>query len=482
MHRLFSTLATLLFLLLLAEGCAFQSKRYALIEKSLAAGDAKRADTILQQAKEEYDSNSQVLYAMDRGITLQLAGDYPASNRFLEQAEQQIEDLYTRRIRTETKAFFTNDSKLPFEGEPFEQVWVNISKSLNYALLNEPDEAVVEARRIDHRLNVLANRVDEDEYHRDAYARYLSGIMYEAAGDLNNALVAYRKAYKSYKETRSWSNTGVPQLLKADLLRLTDALQLREEHQQYLTSFGAIAWDRWDRVKDLAHVIVVSYNGRTPKKEDYFLDVPISLDALQLVLLNKIGRGRRNTPSTRAFETVLYGLNGRVVRIALPTLVPQKTSIATSTITLKGSNHSFTSETQLVTDLTATSEKALDDRLASTTVKAVARAAAKFALAEGASYGARVAVGKDKKEAGQVVGLIVGILGKMFAVASEEADKRSWRTLPDEIHIARLWVPPGTYKMQVHPQAGGSAALGASSYSFSLRTGQTRFFLERVVR
>lgn len=473
----------LLFLLLLGEGCTSPSQRYALIDKSLAAGDAKRADTILEQAKDEYDANSQVLYAMDRGITLQLAGDYKASNRYLEQAEQQVDDLYTRRLRTEAKAFFTNDSKLPYEGEPFEQVWINISKSLNYALLGERDEAVVEARRIDHRLNVLADRVDDDdEYHTDAFARYLSGIMYENAGDLSNALVAYRKAYLSYQTTRAWSKASIPPILKADLLRLTDALQLREEHQQYLSAFGSIPWNRWERVKDLAQVIVVSYNGSTPKKEDYFLDVPISLDALQLVLLNKIGRGRRNTQSTRAFETVLYGLNGRVVRIALPTLVPQKTNITYSSITLKGAGKSFQTDTQLVTDLTATSEKALDDHITSTTVKAVARAAAKFALAEGASYGARAAVGKDKKEAGQVVGLIVGILGKFFAVASEEADKRSWRTLPDEIHIGRMWVPPGTYDVQIQPRKGARAALGNStSYSLSLDKGHTHFILERVV-
>ena len=34
-------------------------------------------------------------------------------------------------------------------------------------------------------------------------------------------------------------------------------------------------------------MIVISYNGRAPRKEDQFLDVPISLDALQLVLLNR---------------------------------------------------------------------------------------------------------------------------------------------------------------------------------------------------
>ena len=45
----------------------------------------------------------------------------------------------------------------------------------------------------------------------------------------------------------------------------------------------------------------------------------------------------------------------------------------------------------------------------------------------------------------------VGLLTKGLAVASEEADKRSWQTLPDEIHLARIWVPPGDYRVQSQP-------------------------------
>ena len=58
------------------------------------------------------------------------------------------------------------------------------------------------------------------------------------------------------------------------------------------------------------------------------------------------------------------------------------------------------------------------------TTKAVARAAMKFTMAEGATRGAQQAAGKD---AGPWVALAVGLLTNGFAMASEEADKRSWR-------------------------------------------------------
>ena len=54
-------------------------------------------------------------------MTLHLAGYYEASNGFLEQAEQEVERLYTRRLRTEAKAFLINDAKLMYEGGPYDQ-------------------------------------------------------------------------------------------------------------------------------------------------------------------------------------------------------------------------------------------------------------------------------------------------------------------------------------------------------------------------
>ena len=75
-----------------------------------------------------------------------------------------------------------------------------------------------------------------------------------------------------------------------------------------------------------------------------------------------------------------------------------------------------------------------------------------------------MAAGKD---AGPLVGLIVGSLGKAWAIASEEADKRSWRTLPDEIHIARLWVPPGDYDVRTQYAGQGAGQVRRPSISES---------------
>ena len=76
------------------------------------------------------------------------------------------------------------------------------------------------------------------------------------------------------------------------------------------------------------------------------------------------------------------------------------------------------------------------------------------------------------------------MLTKGLAVASEEADKRSWRTLPDEIHLARAWVTPGEYRVQSAAFNGATAVNHepSSGKTISLRAGETAVVILRVVQ
>src|SRR4029078_6600872 len=300
-------------LILTFAGCGSSGAHYLLVDKSLLANDYRQADTIIQKAEADvYGPKSRVLYGIDSGMSLPLAGEYEQSNEVLEKAEDEVERLYTRSIRTESFAFMTNDNNLPFEGEPYEQVMINVLKALNYASLNRWQDALVEARRIDHRLNVLTDRTKEkDAYQDDGFARYLSGILYESTGDVNNAFIAYRNAYEIFDATRLWSHTALPSQLRADLLRTAEALHFTQELVAYRSLFPDTTWETSQALQQLAQVVVISYNGRAPRKEDQFLDLPISLDALQLVLLNR-GFSQSNRQSNRGVDTVLYGLNGHV--------------------------------------------------------------------------------------------------------------------------------------------------------------------------
>jgi hypothetical protein len=256
-------------------------------------------------------------------------------------------------------------------------------------------------------------------------------------------------------------------------------LHFTQELAQYQQAFPDTKWETSQALQQFAQVVVISYNGRAPRKEDQFLDLPISGDALTLVLFNR-GFSQANRQSNRSMDTVLYGLNGRIVRVALPRLVRQKTQVHVDTVNLIPDNGTrVTLNTELVHNVTALADKALSERMAGIAAKAVARAATKFALAEGATRGAQQAAGKD---AGPWVGLLVGALTKGFAVASEEADKRNWQTLPDEIHLARAWVPPGRYQVQSQSAGGSSDPLKPEVMrTLSLRPGETAMLIQRVM-
>lgn len=435
--------------LYLSLGCGLSSGYYRSVEKSLLAGNPEEADRIVANAQDKYGEKSRLLYLMDRGMTLHLAGHYQESNDILEQADQLVEDLYTRRIRDTAASLLVNDSFTPFEGTPYEQVMINVVKAVNYAMLGELDEALVEARKIDHRLNVLTDRVEPDDYHDDPFARYWSGILYEATGDLNNALISYQKAYDNYQQARPWLHLDVPECLKEDLLRVTDALHLHQDYSAYRESFSEISRHPLQNRNQLAQLIVLGFTGNAPRLEDKFYDVPVSLSALNLVIQTK-ALTHVTHQQGYPIESLLYGLNGHIVRVALPQLVPQKSRVSFVNITAKGQGMSEqTGQTHLVHNLTATAEKNLSDRMAGITVKAVARAVLKMGTADAIGMGVGGTV--HDKNTGMIVRLLVSALLRIFAIATEEADKRSWRTLPDEIHLARMWVEPGTYSVWLEP-------------------------------
>ena len=131
---------------------------YAGVNRSLQAGQPTQAIEIMEAAKGDYGSKSQLLYFMDHGMVLHLAGEYEQSNVELEKAHLLIEELYTKRIRDEAASLLVNEARQPYEGAPYEHVMVNVVKGLNYALLQQWNDALVEARRIDHRLNVLSDK------------------------------------------------------------------------------------------------------------------------------------------------------------------------------------------------------------------------------------------------------------------------------------------------------------------------------------
>ena len=410
-------------------------------------------------------------------MVLHLAGRYAESNVVLEEAHYLVEDMYTKRLRDTAAAMLLNEARQPYKGAPHEHVLINVIKGLNYALQQQWDAALVEARRIDHRLNVLSDQEEgTDTYQEDPFARYVVGLLYDIAGDVNNAYVGYRKAEQVYEQGKTWTRVVFPEVLKQDLIRTAKRLGLHDDVRRYQKKFPEIS-PQATKIpsSQMAQIIAISYHGQGPQKEDLFVDVPVSLDALQLVALTKPGFGR-STRRTRGGEALLYGLHGRIARIALPRFSLNRQLQTVDTIQVKGASRIATARTQRLYDINAVAEKTLSDVYDNLVLRAVARTAMKMAAAEGIRIGARAAGGKKNRD---WIGPLVGGLARVVALATEEADIRSWRTLPGEIQLARLWVEPGSYSVAIQSRLAQNA-LAETSHDhrqLQLEKGETRFVL-----
>lgn len=444
-------------------------------------GNPAEGVAILDKSRGIYGSKSEVLYLMDKGMIEHVAGLYAGSNQSLSRAEALTEDLYTRRIHTEVEAFFTSDNALPYEGEDFEKVLLNVVMALNYAKMGLWDDALVEARRVDQKLLVLAERNQKRmTYTQDALARYLTGILYESTGDLSNALVAYRLALDAFQQYQKTYGTATPDILRRDLLRVSGTLGLTQEFDEYRQAFPGITGQPEPAPVGWGELVFVTYAGHAPFKRDVFVDIPFSRDALGLVLATK-RYDRYDARDHRAAESILYGLTGHVVRLALPRFVRRPSGVAYTEAVIVGGEARYVSRSALMEDVTAIAVKDLEDRLLRTTVKAVARAAWKYALAEAVQIGVRNAV--QDKEAGMIAGAVAGALAHIYAISTEESDKRSWATLPDRIHVGRLRVPPGTYDVELrHIGISGGVVETQVLRGVTVPEQGTRFVSARVLQ
>ncbi|MFA5669851.1 MAG: hypothetical protein WC967_11445 [Balneolaceae bacterium] len=204
-------------LLLLATGC----QSYALdqaqvdIRSSFAAGDFERTQAQLAKfkKKEIYKSKDEVLFNLESGMAAHFAEDYDSSIIFLSRAETSIDENYTKSISRGIGAFLVNDNKLIYDGEPYEDLYINAFKALNYIHLYDFDAALVEARRMVYKMEQLdikikglveafaksdtTGRIDWGDgkvnIQNSALSHYLSAILFSKSGNIDGARIELEK-------------------------------------------------------------------------------------------------------------------------------------------------------------------------------------------------------------------------------------------------------------------------------------------------
>jgi len=363
-----------------------------------------------------------LLWALQLGCVERMRGDYKKSTEYLDKSEEMLKyfDLKSE-LGDAVGSTLANDNIVPYKGQEYDGVMVNVYKALNFMTEGSRDLARVEfnraldrQRRAKEKYNRQINKLKaelEKEQQQNEFAK--SNV--ESAEVQKMLLERYPnlyefEAYPDFVNPFATYLAGVFFYLDADYSKAADLL--KESHgmvpdNAYITEDLVIT----ERVLDGKGrpepvVWVIFENGLGPVKEEFRLDIPL------FVATNKI----------------------KYVGIALPKLKFRKA--AYPYLVIKAGGRDYRTATVADMDRLVQTEFKRDFQaiLTRAIISATAKAVAQYALSEQNSSGAGLA----------------SMLVAVYSYATTAADVRIWTALPKDFQVARfarpadgkLWITP----------------------------------------
>ena len=373
-----------------------------------------------------------VLDQLERGRIAWLAGQDAISKQGFAAADSRLaweENQARYRLSqglAQAGSLLTNDQTMAYRTPDYERTMLHHYLALNYLQRGDAEGALVEVRRAnqvqERALKARAGEVrkakeESEEAEADgnmrqlmsrgapeldrligqvkngfqnAYTFYFSGVLYEAAGDLNDAWVDYQRGYQIAPDNQS---------LQDALLRLARLRGFADELREIEKKVGRKAPPL---VKGQGQLVVLFEDGLIPARREIFLPLPIST-------------------SSGDFRTFTVA-------------VPYYDNRASDTGPLTVSAGSQVGRTSSLVRLEALAAKDLQERLPGMLTRQALRLVAKEQVRRTAA-----------KEGGDVGNILVGI----FNTLSERADTRSWLTLPAEASSWQGMLPAGEVQLQL---------------------------------
>ena len=223
----------------------------------------------------------------------------------------------------------------------------------------------------------------------------LTGLIYQAQGDDNNAFIAYRLAWNSFQANRDVYGVPIPDVLWSLLVTSADRSSLWQERDE----FRELAKDSGIELQQLeTFAVVLINNGNIPVKQE------------RMALF----------PSGQGFP----------IKLALPEFVARGGGVNTVTTNIDGDIY----YSEVVENLEGIAFKSLQDEIARVLVKAIARAVIKETTARKLDNDSNVPI---------------GMLLRVVNMITENADLRSWNGLPREIQLLVAPVESGTDRIDI---------------------------------
>ena len=378
----------------------------------------------IQEARKNhfYNEKDRLLYYLDMGSIYHYKRDYEHSNRYFEQAEQTMDELFTKSISQMALSYVLNDNSMAYAGEIYENLYVNVFKALNYAQLNRFDDAFAEVKRVDNKLRELEDRYQqafEDfnrhdttgvklhyqpvHFYNDALAHYLSFLIYRADGRFDDSRIEMEKIKKAWQTESDVYYFKMPSCIR----------QMRVPSQNYLNVIGFVGKAPY---KMAVGGMITTYNGYLGISD---LSVPIALPRIPFPGLK----------------------GGYHFKFAFPVMRPGRTEISRIDVFIDGQK---TGNLELLEDMGKVALKTFRNKQKMIYIKTLIRTVTKGILA--AKGKAKL---KKKLKVGGFWGAVLDASVDLAVDATEQPDLRCWKTLPDECLIGEFPVQDGNHTVDI---------------------------------
>lgn len=420
-------------LVLLLAGCASTSvfNPYPSQAEGFRRGiNSPETDAVLTTLDRYRQNADRMLYLMERARIEQLAGKFDASKSdFAEVIDvfRVIDDkarISLSGAGAAGSSLLTNDNAIPYRGAAYERVLVHQFQALNYLALGDREGAAVELRNAQQQ-----QRQSELEYADDLskaqgeavqnkvllsdFDNHFAG-MDAVTGKLKNS---FQNGYTFYMSAVIWEALG----------EYNDALVDYKKALELVPDNAALQQD------------VIRANG-------YFgggSKPPAGHGAV--VVLFEQGF----VPARRGININIPTTDGGWFSVAFP-VYDANDYVPPSPLTVRYNNQRV--ETAVLSDTSALAVKALKEQVPRMLVRQVLRARTKYEM---------------QKQAAQQGGLGAQLFTNLYNLVSEQADLRSWLTLPANAQAVRLSLPAGMQSLEM------SGSTGSLSVPLTVRAGST---------
>ena len=406
----------------LAASCVTNLKALKEADTAVDQANFSAAAAVIKRGQERkipvYPERNAIMLYLDKGLLEHYAGNYEESSKDLQRAERLIEEAYTKSISEDFFSYILNDNTKTYPGEDFEDIYINIFNAINYYKRNDIEGALVEIRKLSSssgKLDLLKrkyNYIDPNtgenlsdktrretgvskmpaakdvNFSNSALARYLGGLFYQAAGNIDAARIEFDQVNSAYASNRNIYKGLVPRAV---------------EETRNVPS-------------ELARLNIISFSGLSPIKKEELITQYLTFrhPILQIAVFKLPVLERRTSNITKIEVEVKDG---------------KKTSL------------------ELLEDMGAVIEETYNARFSNIFLKTYIRTISKYTVADLASM-------ETSRQTDALTGLLVALAARAAMDASEKADIRMSRYLPDKAYVGGINLDPGTYQVYINYYSG----------------------------